>query len=175
MESYFMEHNDEELMALYQDGNEEAFNLLYKRNSSKIYSFLLNKLRNEEAANEIFQTTFLKLHKGRHLYNKDFPFLPWLFTICRNALNDHLRKKMVNKEIFNEKAFANAVAESEYESSVLPSLPANQQMAIELRYLNGFSFEEISQKLNTTSSNVRQLISRGTRKIKTYVLKGEKK
>src|SRR5574343_1651229 len=92
--------SEEELMALYQDGSEDAFNLLYKRNSDKIYGFLLNKVRDEQVANEIFQSTFLKLHKGRHLYNKDLPFLPWLFAICRNTLSDYFRKNINGKEVF---------------------------------------------------------------------------
>ncbi len=162
-------------MCLYQDGSQEAFNLLYERNSTKIYGFLINRVKDSETANEIFQSTFLKLHKGRHLYNKDLPFLPWLFTICRNALNDHLRKTMGNKEEFNELAVANAQASAEFGTPDLPKLPKTQLRAIELRYVEGFSFEEISKKLNTTSLNVRQLISRGTRKIKDHLSSGEKK
>lgn len=161
-------------MALYQDGSEEAFNLLYHRRSAKIYGFLINKVHDPEAANEIFQATFLKLHKGRHLYNKDLPFLPWLFAICRNTLNDYLRKNMGNKEVFNELAIANTIAPAEFETPEFPNLPKTQKIAIELRYLEGFSFEEISKKLNTTSLNVRQLISRGTRKIKDHLSKERK-
>lgn len=161
-------------MKLYQDGNEDAFRLLYQRTSSKIYGYLVNKVKDTEIANEIFQSTFLKLHRGRHLYNQNLPFLPWLFAICRNALSDYFRKNKANQEVSNELALANAMASPDYENFDFPKLPKTQQLAIELRYLEGFSFEEISKKLNTTSLNVRQLISRGTRKIKAHLSKGEK-
>ena len=48
------------------------------------------------------------------------------------------------------------------------ALSANQRKAIELRYGEDFSFEEIALSLNTTASNVRQLVSRALKKMKKY-------
>ena len=42
-------------------------------------------MRNDAQARDVFQATFLKLHKCRDRYDASFPFVPWLFTICRNS------------------------------------------------------------------------------------------
>ena len=84
---------DEELMLAYRLGDEIAFSDLYNRYAQKVLAFLRLKLREESAAQDVFQSTFLKLHKSKHLYNPSLPFSPWIFTICRNELVDFVRKQ----------------------------------------------------------------------------------
>jgi len=59
------EKSDEELMKAYQLGNAEAFELLYGRYSPRVYGYLCKKISNRVAADDVFQTIFLKLHKFR--------------------------------------------------------------------------------------------------------------
>ena len=55
------EMTDEELAMLYIDGNNKAFDLLLSRNQSKIFSYIVFVVRNQETANDIFQETFMKV------------------------------------------------------------------------------------------------------------------
>ena len=48
----------------------------------------------------------------------------------------------------------------------LAQLPENQQRALNMRYLNDWSFEKIAQELGSSPQGVRQWVSRGLRKIK---------
>lgn len=59
---------DEELMARYQGGDEAAFEEIYARYGRKIYGFLVRRLGQADDCAELFQETFLRLHKGRALY-----------------------------------------------------------------------------------------------------------
>ncbi len=54
----------------------------------------------------------------------------------------------------------------------LASLPEMQQKAIELRYAQDLSFQEIAKKLETSPSNVRQLVSRAVKQLKAVVSRG---
>jgi RNA polymerase sigma factor (sigma-70 family) len=163
---------DEELMQEYQQCNEKAFEVLYQRHSGKVYGFLKKKLKDEAFVDDVFQATFLKLHHARSHYDPNFPFLPWLFTVCRSVLVDSIRKRERISEDLNEVAIENAVANEEVAPEPLPdlgALPASQRQAIALRYEQDLSFEEIAKRLETSPANVRQMISRGIRRLKNLM------
>lgn len=169
--------SDEELMQAYQNGVDGAFDLLFKRHSSRVYGFLMNHLKNRAQADDVFQATFLKLHQARRHYDPSFPFAPWLFTVCKSVLTDHARKKNRIREDANDVLVSRAVDEKSIEYAdppviALEGLPANQRAAIELRYREELQFEEIAQRLETSPANVRKLVSRGIEKLK--VLSGKK-
>lgn len=174
------EKSDEMLMQIYQQGDESAFEVLYKRHSGRVYAYLQSKLKDRRVTDDLFQASFLKLHQSRSNYDPTLPFIPWLFTVCRSAMIDGLRERKRIQEDLDPVAIERAAAEMpapETAFSSLPdlnSLPAHQREAIELRYRDDLSFEEIAKRLETSPSNVRQLISRAVRKIKKLVnTKGE--
>jgi DNA-directed RNA polymerase specialized sigma24 family protein len=154
---------DEELMNAYQEGDMGAFETLYQRHSGRLFGFLVRRTGNRSAAGDLFQTTFLKLHRYRRRYDPKFPFLPWLFTIAQRVLVDHYRKTgMERREIPAEPAETGSGAE-------LPSLEALnplQREAIHLRFDEDQPFDEIARRLGTSAGNVRQIVSRAIRKLR---------
>ena len=159
--------SDEELMLAYQLGDEDAFRELYTRHSGRVLGFLRSKVRNEAKARDIFQATFLKLHTSRRHYNQNFPFIPWLFTVCRSELIDAFRKAARIKEdgmgVLPEGVESKPVFR-ELDTSVLNK---SQQQAIELRYGKDFSFDEIARALGTSPANARQLVSRAVNALRS--------
>lgn len=163
------EQTDEQLMTRYRMGDEEAFAALYERHSSKIYGYLRAKTSSDALAREIFQVTFLKLHATRDRYRADLPFLPWVFSICRNELIDTMRKKKRNLEDATEWLPEIAVQpeESEKDEALsLASLQGAQKKALEMRYQEELSFEKIAERLGTSQANARQLVSRGVKALR---------
>lgn len=173
MTSSLVDASDEDLMATYQRGEQVAFDVLYRRHSAKIYGFLKARVRQPGVADDLFQATFMKLHQSRSSYNPSFPFVPWLFTICRSVMIDSQRKTMRNLEDLDEEAIERAVAitpphlETGPAAPGLDGLPPEQRRAVELRYGEESSFEEIAARLETTPSNARQLVSRAIRKLRS--------
>lgn len=162
--------SDEELMGAYQQGNDNAFAVLYARHSGKVYGFLINRLKDRAFADDVFQATFMKLHKARLHYDPSFPFVPWLFTVCKSVMVDNVRKKKTIQEDLDSIAVEQAIAEEPQVLTALPdlaSLPETQRKAVELRYGQDLSFEEISKQLETSPANVRQLISRAVKRLRT--------
>lgn len=157
-------------MGAYQQGSDKAFAVLYARHSAKVYGYLMNNLKDRVSADDVFQAIFMKLHKARLHYDPSFPFLPWLFTVCKSVMVDSLRKAKTVYEDLDEAAVEQAVAEIPVERPELPDmtgLPEAQRKALELRYSQDLSFEEISKRLETSPANVRQLISRGLKRLRT--------
>jgi len=158
-------------MALYQSGDDKAFEVLYKRHSGRVLSYLQRR-SNPQTARDLLQDAFLKLHRSRHQYSTQYPFLPWLFTITRNALVDFTR--------LNEtKVAKSSTEEVELVAAAIPSLPLTdfepalvtlsepQRRTIELRYMQDWSFEKIAAEMQTTPLNVRQIISRSLKKLRS--------
>lgn len=175
----YKEQTDEQLMKLYQQGNEEAFRQLYERHSKKIYGYLKRKIGNNEKTAEVYQEAFIKIHKTKFLYKENFLVLPWFFTIAKSVLIDELRKEKKN-QVLEEEVYDLIKAESEISinpptdvDEMINQLPEVQKQALKLRYVNENTFEEIAETLNLKSDNVRKIISRGINRLRQLVSEGD--
>lgn len=155
-------------MKAYQSGDSAAFDVLFERHKGRVFSFLMGKLGKRFESEEVFQAAFMKLHQSRRLYDPNFRFAPWLFTITQSVLKDHFRKTKRNLEDSVGDVWDDLPAqESEKpEQPNLEGLEARQRLAVEMRYGQDLSFDEIAEKLQTSSVNVRQLIGRAIKKIR---------
>ena len=86
--------DDRELISLYLNGDEKAFEALLMRHKERIYRFIYMKIRDTALSQDIFQDTFIKvvntLKAGN--YNEEGKFLPWAMRIAHNLVIDHFRK-----------------------------------------------------------------------------------
>lgn len=161
-------------MLAYADDDMEAFEALYRRHKQRIFGFLVKKLKNQTEAEEVFQAVFTKLHVARGTYRQDIPFLPWVFTIARNALIDHIRKRetyqkhVTTSELAVETYAGRAGSETpgHFEVEGLASLTETQRQVLELRFSQGLTFAEIAEQMQTSAANSRQIISRTIRKLR---------
>lgn len=171
---------DEQLMKLYQNGDEEAFKVLYGRHSSKIYGFLKKRLNDNEKVAEVYQEVFIKIHKSKHLYNDSLPALAWIFTISRTVMIDELRRNSKIQTVDNydlekiPEELEKTIPQFELASEALEHLPQQQKAAIEMRYINDQTFEQIAERLKVSPTNARQIISRGIKRLKELVSEGGK-
>lgn len=164
------DRSDEELMLEYKLGNFEAFEALYQRHAKKLYGYLGSKLNSKVQIEDVYQETMLCLHRHRERYDASFPFLPWLFTICRNAMVDYLRKVGRNKT-----AESGATTEIDMESSsgaeelhgYIQQLSPAESQVVQLHHLRGYSFDEVAAHLKIQPSNARKISSRALQKLKS--------
>ncbi len=171
---------DEELMALYQNGSQTAFQSLYERHSGKVYGFLKKRISSEQKVHDIFQEVFLKIHRSKHQYKKNFAVLPWIFTITKSVMIDELRKdkrKVVvsdfNLDLLPTSELTPQVAVRDQIHDIISTLPESQKAAMHLRYIEEKTFSEIAAVLGTSDMNVRKLVSRGIQRLKELIRSGE--
>ena len=168
--------SDEELMAQYQDGDMNAFNLLYLRYEKKIYNYFLKRLNNPERSDELFQDTFLKLHQYRNRFDPNLPFRVWIFTIASNIAKNEFKRSAKAREIFDdEEANYEIIANGRIESPVssletelsdtikeaLQSLPESQREVIILSKYKELNYSQIAQITNSSVGAVKQKAHRG--------------
>ena len=163
----FQALTDDELVSLYAEGNNTAFDVLLSRYQSKLSSYIFYIVHDEEVANDLFQDTFLKvimrIQDGSYTgYGK---FQAWLTRIAHNLVMDYFRDKEQALTISNDEAdydlLNNArLAEHTTEDQMLVSqslkdakaimdlLPEPQSEVVKMRFYDNMSFKEIAEKLN---------------------------
>jgi len=151
--------SDEELFALVRDReDEQAYRTLYRRYDKRLYAYCLRALGEHELAQDVFQTVAMTVFDKRRSF-VDGSFAAWLFTITRNMCLKAIRGRKHNVE-FNEEFIAPEESSSHSQDFLLKkaladaieSLPEEFKEALELRYFDDLSYEDIAATLNITVS-----------------------
>lgn len=167
----------ESFMARYVAGDLQAFDSLYERVAPRVFKYLLSMTRDRERAQDLCQTTFLKLHRARAGWIPGSPVLPWIIAIARNALfDDSLRAKNARGKVtatgdlpdiidlaeldapLNREAPSADLAEILAEA--IAGLPVLQREAIVLTKQSGLSQREAALALGTTETAVKLRVHR---------------
>jgi len=93
------EPTDEVLLGAYREGETAAFRTLIERYHGDLLRFLTRLLGDRQAAEDVFQETFLQIHQSADTFDTSRRFKPWLFTIAANKGRDYLRKKARRPEL----------------------------------------------------------------------------
>lgn len=172
---------DEELVAMYASGNNSAFDVLLDRYKDKLYSYILYIVHNNDVADDIFQDTFVRaimtLRQGR--YAETGRFYAWLTRIAHNLIIDQFRNERIEnvveasdpqKDILNNLSLADASVEQQMLDEqttddvrrLVRHLPDSQREVVQMRYYEGLSFKEISERtgvsINTALGRMRYAI-----------------
>jgi RNA polymerase sigma-70 factor (ECF subfamily) len=87
-----MEISDEELMLDFRNGDEKAFDLLYRRYEKPLLNFIYRMTMNAEDAENLFQETFMRMVRAKRKYEATALFKTWFYQIAFNLCCDRVRK-----------------------------------------------------------------------------------
>ena len=158
------EMTDEQLALAYIEGSNEAFDLLLLRNQSKLFSYILFVVRDRDAADDLFQETFVKiitrLQQGK--YSPTGKFSAWLMRIAHNVIMDWYRFQRADTVTDNiECQFINSQTLSDVKR-LMNLLPASQREVVFMRFYQEMSFKEIAEttgvSINTSLGRMRYAI-----------------
>ena len=169
---------DKELMKLYLHDDNLAFNEIYSRYQSNVYSYLKKRLKDDNLIHDIFQNCFIKFHKSRQNYNSKYPLIKWIYTITRSVMLDELKKRKINKTEYidniNYKPEEYISQQVSIEIDTESSLTSKEKEALKLKYFSENDYNEISIVLNSSQSNARKLVSRALQKLRLKYVGGQK-
>lgn len=180
---------DDQLVAAYADGNNEAFDVLLHRHQSYIFSYIMRLIKDADISNDIFQETFVKaimnIRQGR--YTGDGKFQAWLTRIAHNLIIDFFRQEknvptvstdneevnVLNRRDLSEGTVEDAIIDCQIMDdvqSLVGSLPDDQRKVVEMRYYQNMSFKEIAERsgvsINTALGRMRYAILNMRRRAK---------
>jgi RNA polymerase sigma factor (sigma-70 family) len=81
---------DEALLQSYVQGDMDAFNALYRRHEGALYRYILGMVQRSQVASDLFQEVWLAVIRAQSSLDGK-PFAPWLYTVARHRVIDHLR------------------------------------------------------------------------------------
>ena len=142
----------------------------------KVYSYVLNLVKNPSAAEEITQNTFMKAMSAKASYKGQSSEYTWLCAIAKNLCMDHFRaeEKTAKLTDLNESLANHRRMEDDFvarESSftihkILHNLEEPYKEVFELRVFGELSFAEIAEIFSRTESWARVTYHRAKLKIK---------
>lgn len=172
---------DDQLVAMYAEGNNEAFDTLLNRHQQRVYSYILHIVKDEELADDIFQETFVKaimtIKQGR--YTESGKFSAWISRIAHNLIIDFYRQEksentvsadnedtdLLNRRDLCDDNIEDQMVTEQIHTDIrrlIKALPESQREVLIMRYYKDMSFKEIADatgvSINTALGRMRYAI-----------------
>jgi RNA polymerase sigma-70 factor (ECF subfamily) len=171
---------DRQLIISLKKGNRKAFNALFEKYSPKLHFFTLKSFQNKVDAEEIVQSSFLKIWETRHKIDENQHFNTYLITIAKHIIYDLLRHKLVERKysqyilqssdesysIENDFVLKNL---KEYVATSIEHLPIQQREIILLKS-KGYDNEEIAKQLKLSKRTVETHINRALKFLRNHLI-----
>jgi RNA polymerase sigma factor (sigma-70 family) len=178
-----------ELITQLKDGDQAAFRQLVEQNQDLVYNTILGLVQNETEAEDISQDVFIKVYEKISSFKGEAKLSTWLYRIATTTALDHLRMKKRKKRFG---LISSLTGQADQEDSQVPDfnhpgvsldnkersrilfraidqLPENQKAAFTLHKLEGLSYREISEVLQTSVPAVESLMSRANGNLRKYL------
>ena len=172
---------DQELVRRVQRGDKQAFGLLVEKYQRKLARLLQRLIRDPAEVEDVTQETFIRAYRALPAFRGESAFYAWLYRIGVNTAKNHLiatgRRVPTTTELGAEDAESRDEGEqlrdintpdrllmskeiAETVNSAIQELPEELRMAIQLRELDGLSYEEIAGIMECPIGTVRSRIFR---------------
>lgn len=158
---------DERLRIEAAQRDRRQFAALYEEHFERVYAFVLRRVRNRDAAQDLTADTFRQALANLERFEwRGVPFVAWLYRIAANAISDHFTH--ANREVPAGDA-AESEAPDEIENverratlfALVRQLPPDQRRVIEMRFGEERSIREIAAAMGRTDGAIKQLQWRG--------------
>jgi RNA polymerase sigma-70 factor (ECF subfamily) len=160
-----------------------AFDDVYEKYSEAIFNFVLRSVRNYDEAQDICQEIWLAVHRHLTTLRQAESCRPWLYRVATTACIDAARKgsrAAARVPLTETQPSRGGVEETVTDSErtrlawqALAALPPRQHMALFLKAVEGQSYREITEALNTSEDGVADLLYRARRSLATAYKKLE--
>jgi RNA polymerase sigma factor (sigma-70 family) len=160
-----------------------AFRELYERYARQIHGFHLRRTRDADAAHELTAETFAQawLSRRRFRDRASGSAGPWLVGIARNVIAQSVRRRRLETSATAKLGMLERLDEPgstvepderwlEGLDEALAELPGGERRALELRVVEGLSYDDIAVALATTPGAARVRVARGLGRLRTRLI-----
>ena len=159
-------------MTAYQQGDPTALAGLVRRYADPLLGYLVRLCMQRQQAEDVFQETFLRIHRKANRFRAGSRFKPWLYAIATHLAIDSLRRPSrwfvsmdeEETELVDPRPIpSESAARDDRQAQVrkaLESLPPRQRATVVLTYFEGLSYPEAAQSLGCSVGTVKKQMSR---------------
>jgi RNA polymerase sigma-70 factor (ECF subfamily) len=177
-------NTDEKLIAMFQRGNGDAFDLLVKRFKNPLMNYVYRYLNDNDECDDVVQETFIRVYRNKNYYKPVAKFSTWIYTIACNLAKTRLNQRQKLKifsflksskpeeeyEVvdagYNLDAITDSILLDKIIQKALDKIPNQYREAVILRDIQELSYEEIADVLKTNVGTVKSRINRGRDQLK---------
>lgn len=160
-----------------QDGDRRAYADLLRSIAPYIRNVVAPRLANPDWADDIVQEVLLSVHRALHTYSADRPFKPWLYAIISFRKTDFLRRHYsarshLQAAIDDTNLQGGPVTgyplagELKDAEKALQALPDKQRKVFLMMRMEGYTAQEVAEKMNMSESAVKVSVHRTAQKLK---------
>lgn len=171
-----------------QQGDTEAFRMLFEQNRKRIFSLAYQYTKNKEDAEDILQETFIKTYNylDKYKIENETNFSSWIYRIGINCSIDYLRKKKNKRKDFSdwdkwEKTIGSNHSNPEHTigleqlrekiNHLVEGLSPRQRMVFILKHYQQSSIKEIAEYLDCSEGSVKKQLFRAVSAIRSPLKK----
>jgi RNA polymerase sigma-70 factor (ECF subfamily) len=140
---------------------------------SRLRAFILSRISDDAASDDILQNVFLKMHTGLASLKDETKLKSWLYQITRNAIIDYFRSQRPTVDILEslpqpETESGEKVTQdlSQCLQPMIQHLPEDYREAIILSELKGFTQKDVAKMQGISLSGTKSRVQRGRAKLK---------
>lgn len=177
---------DRDVLELLRAGRlERATELLVHRYRKRVYNYCATALRDAARAEDVCQQVFLAVRKDLETYADHAPLRSWLFAIARHRVVDDARAEARRRHrLLRESTYRgesskdprddlnSRLDELRMQTALLAAmreLAPSTRRAIELRFYDGLSFEEMAARCGEKAGTLQARVSRALSKLQLQV------
>jgi len=170
--------SDETLINKALEGDERAWQQLVGRYQSALYHYCLRLSGNSADASDLLQDVLLVLCRNLAQFRGDSSFKTWLFGIANYRAMDMLRKRRPTEDLSelpepsDDSCLVTQLGDEQIQQRLrqrLQALPPEQQLVVELRFYQRFTFDEIADQLAISSNTVKSRFYSALDKLKVQM------
>ncbi len=186
MATTFWDLDERILLEALKQGDEAAFKKIVEDCKDMVYNTAIGIVQKAEDAEDVAQEVFVQAFQSIHSFKGESKLSTWLYRITVTKALDHERKKKRKKRTAFIRSLFNSNDEEVIEVpdfhhpgvildnkekaaelfSAIRKLPTNQRIAFTLSKVEGLSYQEISEVMETSVSSVESLLHRAKNKLK---------
>ena len=175
-----IKYSEQELVALLNEQNNDAFNYLYDHYSGALFTIINQIVPDKDTASDVLQEVFVNVWRKISTYDETKGRLfTWMLNIARNAAIDKVRSKG-----YRDNQRTQPIAEGENAGMTMSSNPAVNDVGlkkvlttlneeyrklIDLSYFQGFTHEEIAKMLGIPLGTVKTRIRTAISQLRTMI------
>lgn len=162
--------SDEQLVAAFRQGNEDAFQVVHDRYRARLFAYTRQMLGGSRSdAEDALQDVFLRAYNALRVDHRPLVLKAWLYRVAHNRCIDHLRRPTPPASELYDVSRApthDPLAEAERREDLrrliadVRRLPEQQRSALLMREMEGLSYADLAQALDTSIPAVKSLLVR---------------
>ena len=162
--------SDEQLVALFRAGNDEAFRVIHDRYRQRLFAYVRQMLAGSRSdAEDALQDVFLRAYNALRADERPVALKAWLYRVAHNRCIDQLRRPVpAPAEVFemSRPLMPDPLAETERRDDLrklvadVQNLPEQQRSALLMRELEGLTYADLADALDVSVPAVKSLLVR---------------